>query len=487
MTFSRATDTGAGISPIPADFVNNIYPIPGEAGVAARPGAIGKQEDDFEKRTKNVTIKNTGCAGLNGEDISRETRDNARAGGHLVQLKAMYNAEKQDSRGNSATGEIKNADNDLSTTAARKEQFLLNVRNTTSTASKQDSKGESTNENIDMDLSGEAIRREKFLQKKIENALRTNPDNTDNHEKINYGNVDPMVGSEGRNAMKIFYADDKFKNLDKSKSTLNKKEQAIYDNLTSAYSAGLNGTDITDKMKQMAANSGYLTYFENVYNAGVADSVSFTKTNKALKSISNAEDSLVVPVGGVEDDLLWRWDYPKYPDSKTDHEGRDLSKNKNKEAINWDKAIAMGNMVVIGTYGLNKNRPVYKTDDDGNYILDKDGNKIVDYYKNYLATGWGNCVVFGMEYNGEIYYIVYGHLDTLPDLQPGQILSKGDVVGQIGSTGHSSGDHLHISVIKDGKYIDPLTLFGRDKNDKYSDETKKILGGLISGTMNIYG
>ena len=89
------TDAGAGLSPIPADFVNNIYPIPadfvnniypipGEAGVAARPGAIGKREVDFEKRTKNVTIKNAGCAGLNGEDISREARDNARARGHLV-------------------------------------------------------------------------------------------------------------------------------------------------------------------------------------------------------------------------------------------------------------------------------------------------------------------------------------------------------------------------------------------------------------------
>ena len=40
----------------------------------------------------------------------------------------------------------------------------------------------------------------------------------------------------------------------------------------------------------------------------------------------------------------------------------------------------------------------------------------------------------------------------------GQYLTQGDEVGKVGSTGYSTGPHLHFSVYKDGKMIDPFSV-----------------------------
>jgi murein DD-endopeptidase MepM/ murein hydrolase activator NlpD len=50
----------------------------------------------------------------------------------------------------------------------------------------------------------------------------------------------------------------------------------------------------------------------------------------------------------------------------------------------------------------------------------------------------------------------YGHLSEI-DVQVGQIVSKGAVVGKTGSTGRSTGPHLHYEVRVDGAAIDPMT------------------------------
>jgi murein DD-endopeptidase MepM/ murein hydrolase activator NlpD len=38
-------------------------------------------------------------------------------------------------------------------------------------------------------------------------------------------------------------------------------------------------------------------------------------------------------------------------------------------------------------------------------------------------------------------------------------VKKGDIVGYIGSSGMSTGPHLHYEVMKDGKYVNPNHYF----------------------------
>lgn len=48
----------------------------------------------------------------------------------------------------------------------------------------------------------------------------------------------------------------------------------------------------------------------------------------------------------------------------------------------------------------------------------------------------------------------YGHCDSLR-VSIGQVLRPGDIVGTVGSTGLSTGPHLHFEIRKDGKPQDP--------------------------------
>jgi murein DD-endopeptidase MepM/ murein hydrolase activator NlpD len=66
--------------------------------------------------------------------------------------------------------------------------------------------------------------------------------------------------------------------------------------------------------------------------------------------------------------------------------------------------------------------------------------------------GYGNCVRIAHANNFET---LYGHLSRIT-VKVGQEVTVGQKVGEIGSTGHSTGNHLHYEVRKDGKAINPI-------------------------------
>ncbi|HEY5557647.1 murein hydrolase activator EnvC family protein [Acetobacterium sp.] len=69
--------------------------------------------------------------------------------------------------------------------------------------------------------------------------------------------------------------------------------------------------------------------------------------------------------------------------------------------------------------------------------------------------GYGNCVIIDMGNGLQAYY---GHLSAI-SVSAGQTVNKGDVVGAVGSTGHSTGPHLHFGVISGGGFVDPFGVF----------------------------
>lgn len=59
-------------------------------------------------------------------------------------------------------------------------------------------------------------------------------------------------------------------------------------------------------------------------------------------------------------------------------------------------------------------------------------------------------------YHGNGLYSVYMHQSVML-VSPGQTVHKGDVIGLVGSTGRSTGNHLHLSVRLNGAYVSPLS------------------------------
>jgi murein DD-endopeptidase MepM/ murein hydrolase activator NlpD len=52
---------------------------------------------------------------------------------------------------------------------------------------------------------------------------------------------------------------------------------------------------------------------------------------------------------------------------------------------------------------------------------------------------------------------VYGHLSAFaPGIEPGETVVRGELVGFVGSTGRSTGAHLHFELLSDGKPVNPI-------------------------------
>ncbi|GLX69689.1 LysM peptidoglycan-binding domain-containing M23 family metallopeptidase [Paenibacillus glycanilyticus] len=85
----------------------------------------------------------------------------------------------------------------------------------------------------------------------------------------------------------------------------------------------------------------------------------------------------------------------------------------------------------------------------GSTIMAPD-NGVVEFVGQ--KTGYGNCIIVNHK-NG--YKTLYGHLRSI-SVKKGQIVEKGDKLGIMGSTGESTGVHLHFEITKNGVLQNPL-------------------------------
>jgi murein DD-endopeptidase MepM/ murein hydrolase activator NlpD len=75
--------------------------------------------------------------------------------------------------------------------------------------------------------------------------------------------------------------------------------------------------------------------------------------------------------------------------------------------------------------------------------------------------GYGNAVITRDVYG---WTHLYGHLKSI-SAEVGQVLDQGDLLGRLGSTGYSTGPHVHYEVRdRSGAHVDPVTLLFPGRN-----------------------
>ncbi len=80
---------------------------------------------------------------------------------------------------------------------------------------------------------------------------------------------------------------------------------------------------------------------------------------------------------------------------------------------------------------------------------------------NYSFNGYGNEIIVNHGYG---YRTRYAHLSRFK-ATPGQKVTRGEVIAFTGSTGKSTGPHLHYEVIKNGNALNPVYFYYNDLKD----------------------
>jgi murein DD-endopeptidase MepM/ murein hydrolase activator NlpD len=81
----------------------------------------------------------------------------------------------------------------------------------------------------------------------------------------------------------------------------------------------------------------------------------------------------------------------------------------------------------------------------GNGTIEEVGRK--GYYGNYIRIRHGNG-----------YQTAYGHMSRFAKVHPGMKVRQGEVIGYVGSTGLSTGPHVHFEVLVNNRFVDPMSI-----------------------------
>lgn len=132
---------------------------------------------------------------------------------------------------------------------------------------------------------------------------------------------------------------------------------------------------------------------------------------------------------------------------------------ENRKNVEVSRAVAVRFIVpaqgeVTSLFGVRWGRQ-----HDGVDIANEEGTPIyaaMDGKVTYAGwvSGYGNTVMMEHKYG---YATLYGHMKTVL-VNDGAIIKSGQVIGKMGSTGNSTGPHVHFEVTKEGVLMNPLTV-----------------------------
>ena len=137
-----------------------------------------------------------------------------------------------------------------------------------------------------------------------------------------------------------------------------------------------------------------------------------------------------------------------------DSAGRSIKKSLMKTPINGARLSSSFGMRKHPILGYNKmHRGTDFAAPEGTPIMASGSGKII---RAWWCGGGGNCIKIR---HNSTYSTVYAHLKNFArGIKEGTRVTQGQIIGYVGSTGMSTGPHLHYEVIVNGKKVNSQTL-----------------------------
>ncbi len=224
-------------------------------------------------------------------------------------------------------------------------------------------------------------------------------------------------------------------NLNKSKADLLDKKSALEDELEDLEQKKTEVQQIADErtndLNKLVNNNDSLKYKMNQIrseiNASNEDVEAINETIKELIRAKQAENS----GGTVYSSDGFRWPLDSNLQYITTYFGYDAWRGGNHYGID------------VGNAGIGGK----------NIYAAQSGTVITAYGDGGWHGGFGNYII--IDHGGGI-STVYAHCSAT-NVYVGQEVSKGDVIGYVGSTGWSTGNHLHFETRVNGTAVDPFS------------------------------
>ena len=109
----------------------------------------------------------------------------------------------------------------------------------------------------------------------------------------------------------------------------------------------------------------------------------------------------------------------------------------------------------IDISGCGFGSPIYSST-EGTVVEVETSCANTGWYGSSCGNYWGNHVM--VSYNG--YKVIYAHLRQDVKVKVGQTVNRGQQIGTMGSSGSSTGTHLHFGIVNpSGNYINPCSVY----------------------------
>ncbi|MBR2116936.1 MAG: M23 family metallopeptidase [Alistipes sp.] len=137
------------------------------------------------------------------------------------------------------------------------------------------------------------------------------------------------------------------------------------------------------------------------------------------------------------------------------------------------------------SFGMRARHPIYKTRKMHKGVdmsckrgvpVYATGDAIVQMTDEGMRRrGYGRQILLNHEFG---YQTRYAHLNKI-FVKEGERVTRGQLIGEVGSTGGSTGPHLHYEVIYMGRHVNPVNYFNRNMS---SDEYKQLMDKMKHNT-----